>query len=62
MASLQHRLLWEHRPMPLYTVKGIDTAGGAATAVVVALGLLGCVVLLRRELVPAQQRPVSGPT
>ena len=58
----QHRLLWEHRPMPLYTVKGVDTAGGAATAVVVALGLLGCVVLLRRELVPAQQRPVSGPT
>ena len=58
----QHRLLWQHRPMPLYTVKGVDTAGGAATAVVVALGLLGCVVLLRRELVPAQQRPVSGPT
>jgi hypothetical protein len=58
----QHRLLWEHRPMPLYTVKGVDTAGGAATAVVVALGLLGCVVLLRRERAPAQQRPVSGPT
>jgi hypothetical protein len=58
----QHRLLWEHRPMPLYTVKGVDTAGGAATAVVVALGLLGCVLLLRRELVPAQQRPVSEPT
>jgi hypothetical protein len=58
----QHRLLWEHRPMPLYTVKGINTAGGAATAVVVALGLLGCVVLLRGELVPAQQRSVSRPT
>jgi hypothetical protein len=58
----QHRLLWEHRPMPLYTVKGVGTAGGAATAVVVALGLLGCVVLLRGELVPAQQRVVSGPT
>jgi hypothetical protein len=58
----QHRLLWEHRPMPLYTVKGVDTAGGAATAVVVALGLLGCAVLLRGDLVPAQQRPASRPT
>jgi hypothetical protein len=58
----QHRLLWEHRPMPLYTVKGVDTAGGAATAVVVALGLLGCVVVGRRALDPAKQRPVSGPT
>jgi hypothetical protein len=58
----QHRLLWEHRPMPLYTVQGLGTAGGAATAVVVALGLLGCVVLLRGELVPAQQRSVSRPT
>ena len=58
----QHRLLWEHRPMPLYTVKGVGTAGGAATAVVVALGLLGCAVLLRGDLVPAQQRPVSRPT
>jgi hypothetical protein len=58
----QHRLLWEHRPMPLYTVNGVDTTGGVATAVVVALGLLGCAVLLRGELIPAQQRPVSRPT
>ena len=48
----QHRLLWEHRPMPLYTVKGVETAGGTGTAVVVALGLLGCAVLLRRERRP----------
>ena len=58
----QHRLLWEHRPMPLYTVKGVRTAGGAGTAVVVALGLLGCAVLLREALGPAQQRPNSGTT
>jgi hypothetical protein len=58
----QHRLLWEHRPMPLYTVKGVGNTGGVATAVVVALGLLGCAVLLRGERVPAQQRPVSRTT
>jgi hypothetical protein len=58
----QHRLLWEHRPMPFYTVKGVNSAGGIATSVVVALGLLGCLVLLRGELVPAQQRPASGTT
>jgi hypothetical protein len=58
----QHRLLWEHRPMPLYTVDGVGNAGGVATALVIALGLLGCLVLLRGELVPAQQRPVSGTT
>jgi hypothetical protein len=45
----QHRLLWEHRPMPLYTIEGVGTFGGAATAALVAVGLLGCVVLLRGE-------------
>jgi hypothetical protein len=58
----QHRLLWEDRPMPFYTVKGVSGAGAVATAVIVALGLLGSLVLLRGELVPAQQRPVSGTT
>jgi len=58
----QHRLMWEHRPMPLYTVTGVDTAGGTVTAVVVALGLLGCLVLLRGELVPAQERSISRAT
>jgi hypothetical protein len=58
----QHRLLWEHRPMPLYTVKGVHGPGGVGTAIVVGLGLLGCAVLLRGELHPAQQRPVSRTT
>jgi hypothetical protein len=46
----QHRLLWRDRPMPLYALDGLRTPGGATTAVVVALGLLGCVVVLRGEL------------
>lgn len=58
----QHRLLWEHRPMPLYTVQGVTGTGAVATAVVVALGLFGCLVLLRGELVPAQQRTASETT
>jgi hypothetical protein len=56
----QDRLVWEDRPMPLYTVRGVSTFGGAATATLVGLGLLGCLLLLRGELVPArQQRPVT---
>jgi hypothetical protein len=48
----QHELIWLDRPMPLYTVDGVGTAAGVTTAVVVALGLLGCLVLLRGELAP----------
>jgi hypothetical protein len=58
----QQRLFWVDRPMPLYVLHGVVTLGGAITTVVVALGLLGCLVLLRGELLPAQQRPVSGTT
>ena len=58
----QQRLFWTDRPMPLYALNGVATPGGAITTVVVALGLLGCLVLLRGELVPAQQRPVSRTT
>jgi len=46
----QDRLLWLHRPMPFYTVKGVATFGGAVTAVIVGLGLAGCLVLLRADL------------
>jgi hypothetical protein len=47
----QHRRLWfERRPMPLYSVEGVATSGGAVTSAVVALGLLGCLVLLRHDL------------
>jgi hypothetical protein len=53
----QHRLLWNDRPMPLYTVSGVKTFGGVATAVVVALGLLGCAVLLRGDLLAQEREP-----
>jgi hypothetical protein len=50
----QERELWIDRPMPLYGLHGVATPSGAVTTVVIALGLLGCLVLLRRELAPAQ--------
>jgi hypothetical protein len=46
----QDRLLWSDRPMPFYTVKGLETFGGAATATIVALGLAGSLLLLREAL------------
>jgi hypothetical protein len=46
----QDRLLWLHRPMPLYTVRGVATFGGAVTAVIVGLGLAGSLLLLREGL------------
>jgi hypothetical protein len=52
----QHQQMWFDRPMPLYGLHGVATPGGAVTTAVVALGLLGCLVLLRGELIPAQQR------
>lgn len=48
----QHRQMWLDRPMPLYGLHGVRSPGGAVTTVLVALGLLGCLVLLREELVP----------
>jgi hypothetical protein len=50
--NCQSRLLWLDRPMPFYTVDGLDTFGGATTAALVALGLLGCLLLLRDALSP----------
>jgi hypothetical protein len=49
--SCQHEQMWFDRPMPLYGLDGLDSAGGAITSVVVALGLLGALWLLRGELV-----------
>ncbi len=51
----QHEQMWFDRPMPLYGLHGVKTPGGAVTTVLVALGLLGCLLLLREEL-PANRR------
>ncbi len=48
----QHEQMWLDRPMPLYGLDGVDTPGGIATTVVVALGLLGSLWLLRGDLSP----------
>ena len=54
----QHEQMWFDRPMPLYGLDGLDSAGGAITSVVVALGLLGALWLLRGELAaPRGARP-----
>jgi hypothetical protein len=53
----QHEQMWFDRPMPLYGLRGVASPGGAVTTALIAASLLGCLVLLRGELVPAQQRP-----
>ena len=55
----QEEQMWFDRPMPLYALAGVKTAGGIATTMIVALGLLGCLVLLREELRPALSSPSS---
>jgi hypothetical protein len=46
----QHQQMWFDRPMPLYGLHGVKSAGGAVTTALVALGLLGSLLLLRGEL------------
>jgi hypothetical protein len=49
--ACQHERLWfDRRPMPLYSVEGVATAGGVVTSVALALALFGCLVLLRADL------------
>lgn len=54
--ACQSRLLWLDRPMPLYTVDGLGTFGGAATGVIVAFGLAGSLLLFRERLAEPQLR------
>jgi hypothetical protein len=49
--SCQHELIWNVRPQGLYALHGLRSTGGVFTAIVVGLGLLGSLLLLRRELV-----------
>jgi hypothetical protein len=48
--ACQSDQMWFDRPMPLYALDGVGSVGGAITSVVVAIGLLGCLILLREEL------------
>jgi hypothetical protein len=57
----QHEQMWFDRPMPLYGLHGVKTPGGAVTTALVALGLLGCLWLLREELRQPERRPVRRP-
>jgi hypothetical protein len=46
----QHEQMWLDRPMPLYALHGLRSPAGVATSIVVAAGLLGCLLLLRSGL------------
>jgi hypothetical protein len=50
----QHEQMWLDRPMPLYALHGLRSPAGVATGIVVAMGLLGCLFLLRRGLMQAE--------
>jgi hypothetical protein len=41
--------MWYRRPMVLDALPGLETTGGASTAIVVTLGLLGSLMLLRED-------------
>jgi hypothetical protein len=57
----QHKLVWFGRPMPLYALDGVKTAGGVVTSFAVALALLGSLVLLREGLMDTRyERPVRA--
>ena len=48
--ACQSGQMWSDRPMPLYALSGLDSAGAVSTSIAVATGLLGCLILLRGEL------------
>jgi hypothetical protein len=55
----QHRQMWLDRPMPLYTLDGLGTPGGAATSVIVALGLAASLFLFRDGITRRAEAPPS---
>jgi hypothetical protein len=48
--ACHHQLIWFDRPVGLYAVESVATPGGVVTSVAVALGLFGCLLLLRGGL------------
>ena len=57
--ACQHEQMWLDRPMPLYALHGLRSPAGIATAIVLAAGLLGSLLLLRRGLVSDAQTESS---
>jgi hypothetical protein len=48
--ACQSEQMWTDRPMPLYALSGLESAGAVSTSVVLAIGLFGCLTALRGEL------------
>jgi hypothetical protein len=46
----QHGLMWSRRPEGTYAIRGLGTAGGAVTSVVLAAGILGSLLAFRAAL------------
>jgi hypothetical protein len=59
--ACQSDQMWSDRPMPLYALSGLDSAGALSTSIVVAIGLLGCLILLRGELRLASESAAAAP-
>jgi hypothetical protein len=59
--ACQHDLMWFQRPLPLYAVHGVDSPGGVVTSVLVGLALVGCLLLLREELLQPDPSPARRP-
>jgi hypothetical protein len=45
--ACEKKEMWSDRPMPIYALHGLRSAGGIATAVLVGASLLGCLLLMR---------------
>jgi hypothetical protein len=54
--SCQARQMWLDRPMSLYALDGVENASGIGTAIVVALGVVGSMILFRLELLGPRRR------
>jgi hypothetical protein len=46
----EQELLWYRRPVGTFAIRGLGTSGGAATSVVLALGILASLVAFRADL------------
>jgi hypothetical protein len=53
-----HGLIWTRRPVGTFAVRGLATAGGAVTSVVLAAGILGSLFAFRADLTQPPGRRV----